>query len=502
MEWKSLTSSDEDIALHVLEKEIVDRDHHFSFAALFDIKLPQTILFTCLYIFLANISQSFVIDAVNVSPIWIPSGVMFALALRYGVSIWLSIFLATIVVNFVVHFDSSTTIDILIAGLFNGIGDAISIVGSAAGIYHITKTNNPLHCKAHFTYFILVGAIAGPLISAIFGVLGLAILGFITLDELVRTFYTWWIGDSVGVLVLAPLLLSWFNKDSNFNDKAVGVLIFVSLISCVGTAAIFDLFWVPIEVLFVATILIPLLLVTVVHYGQRVLFTVQAIVLGIAVVATARGYGPFTLGDSSFVLVQLQWFIAIFSCTIFGLAVVTYENQNAKEVILEKMNELEKLYRTDNLTKVANRHLINEFITSEFSRMSRSKLPFGVILIDLDDFKQLNDQYGHNFGDQVLVEMCSKIKSQLRANDLLGRWGGEEFIVICDNLNKDGLIQVAEKIRKVVEQTQFHKSITITISLGMTIAKDEDTINSLTKRADDGLYQSKRGGKNRSTYFG
>lgn len=500
MEWKTVTSTERDIESHIRNKERVACDHLFNVQALYDINLKDILVYAVIYTILARFSQIFAIEPSPVSPIWIPSGVLFALALKYGVRIWPGIFIGVLFNNFWTYIPSNTIIEALIAGVFNSIGDVICVIGSAALIYHITKTNNPLHRKLHFAIFVAIGVILGPLISALFGVLGLSVFQFIDFEELTSTFFTWWIGDAVGVLVFTPLLIAWFNPERIYYKHSALVFTVIVLLTSIGTAAVFEMIWLPIEVMFVSTILLPLLLVTMVHYGQRILFTVQLIVLAIAVAATSQNMGPFAVGDSNLSLIQLQWFVAIFSCSIFGLAVVTYENQNAKEVIFSKMKELEKLYRTDNLTGVANRHLILEFINREFSRMARTKLHFGVILIDLDNFKQVNDEFGHNVGDQVLIQMCKAIQLQIRTNDLLGRWGGEEFIVICDNIDREGLMHVAEKIRVIIENSTFEQFLSLTISLGITLAAPNDSINTLTKRADDGLYASKANGKNCSTY--
>ncbi|MDC2890511.1 diguanylate cyclase [Psychrosphaera sp. 1_MG-2023] len=500
MEWKTVTSTERDIESHIRIKERVACDHLFNVQALYDIRLKDIVIFTVVYILLARFSQSFAIAPSHVSPIWIPSGVLFALALKYGVRVWPGVFVGVLFNNIWTYSSSTALIDSLIAGVFNGIGDVFSIIGSAALIYHLTKTNNPLHRKLHFAIFVAVGVILGPLISALFGVLGLSVFDFIGYKDLINMFFTWWVGDAVGVLVFTPLLISWFNPEQIHHNHSALVFFIIALPASLATAAIFDLIIMPIELMFLSTIMLPMLLVTMVHYGQRILFTIQLIVLAIAVTATSQNLGPFAVGDSNLSLIQLQWFVAIFSCSIFGLAVVTYENQNAKEVIFEKMKELEKLYRTDNLTGVANRHLITEFINREFSRMARTNLHFGVILIDLDNFKLVNDKFGHNVGDQVLIQMCEAIQLQIRTNDLLGRWGGEEFIVICDNIDRDGLMHVAEKIRIMIENSTFEQYLSLTISLGITLADQNDTINTLTKRADDGLYTSKRNGKNCSTY--
>jgi len=164
--------------------------------------------------------------------------------------------------------------------------------------------------------------------------------------------------------------------------------------------------------------------------------------------------------------------------------------------ILNQKSELEKLSITDQLTKLYNRHKLNEVLQNEFHRAERINSTFGVIILDIDNFKIINDTHGHNVGDNVLKELAVLLKQNIRISDTLGRWGGEEFLIIVpqgDNKSKQIL---AEKLRIKIEKHLFPTVTNITASFGVSIYEKDDNIDSLIKKADDALYKAKANGRN------
>lgn len=159
---------------------------------------------------------------------------------------------------------------------------------------------------------------------------------------------------------------------------------------------------------------------------------------------------------------------------------------------------IEKLSQTDALTQIYNRMVIDDILEREFNRFRRNKINFTVILIDIDKFKLVNDNYGHLFGDKILVAFSNILKKHCRKTDIVGRWGGEEFMIICIDTMLDGGLTVAENIRKVTENYNFDLEKKCTVSLGISQIKDDDNITKLLKRVDENLYKAKNEGRNRS----
>lgn len=158
---------------------------------------------------------------------------------------------------------------------------------------------------------------------------------------------------------------------------------------------------------------------------------------------------------------------------------------------------IEKVSETDALTQIYNRLKLDKQLEKEFNRYIRYKQVFSLILIDIDYFKQVNDSFGHLVGDNVLIDLSNILKNNIRSTDIIGRWGGEEFLIICPNTDINGSYRLAEELRRTVENFEFNIVKHKTISLGITEIKDSDNILTLLKRVDKNLYKSKENGRNK-----
>ena len=127
----------------------------------------------------------------------------------------------------------------------------------------------------------------------------------------------------------------------------------------------------------------------------------------------------------------------------------------------------------------------------------RSQRPFSVVIIDLDYFKRVNDTYGHLIGDKTLIALSNLLSDNVRSTDMVGRWGGEEFMIVCPETNSDGARQLAEKIQSVIEQYDFPSIHTMTCSFGISDSREGDRIENIVGRADSALYRAKKEGRNR-----
>ncbi|MCP3926815.1 MAG: sensor domain-containing diguanylate cyclase [Desulfobacterales bacterium] len=175
-------------------------------------------------------------------------------------------------------------------------------------------------------------------------------------------------------------------------------------------------------------------------------------------------------------------------------------NQSANEL---RVKELEKLALLDSLTQLANRNYIEREIQSRLDEKKRLNVPFGIFFIDIDNFKNFNDTYGHSVGDDVLKFIAKTFAVNTRPFDLYGRWGGEEFIGIIRNIKGQDLESLGNRLLLLVENSYImheNEKLNVTISIGATLVNEDDTIFSLVKRADTLLYKSKKAGKNCLTY--
>lgn len=159
----------------------------------------------------------------------------------------------------------------------------------------------------------------------------------------------------------------------------------------------------------------------------------------------------------------------------------------------KKMEEaLTRLATTDTLTGIYNRGKIEESLRQEMARAARYGSPLTILLFDLDFFKKVNDTFGHSIGDQVLKEVAATVGKQIRETDSLGRWGGEEFMVLCPGIVAQDAVAIAEKLRQRVEELP----IGVTISCGIAGCQTGESMDGLINRADKALYAAKHSGRN------
>ncbi len=204
---------------------------------------------------------------------------------------------------------------------------------------------------------------------------------------------------------------------------------------------------------------------------------------------------------------ELYWEDVSISAIIDSKNIITHfvavkENITARKEAEEKIRHLnaglEQLAMTDYLTNLYNRRYFMQRGTEEFKRARRNKQPLSLLMLDIDEFKSINDGYGHEAGDLALQQAAAALKSGLREIDILGRMGGEEFAVLLPNTTLHDAALLAERIRQTIAGTSFEMlgaslAITITISIGVAVMTDEMSgIDDILRNADEAMYQAKR----------
>lgn len=184
-------------------------------------------------------------------------------------------------------------------------------------------------------------------------------------------------------------------------------------------------------------------------------------------------------------------------------AVEVFSDNTQKLTLLQHVSELEQMALLDPLTGLANRRFMEDRLQVCLDERSRYGWPFGVLFLDIDHFKRINDTYGHNVGDDALKVVARVLEKNLRSFDLAARWGGEEFVVVCKNVDEKLLRETANRLRALVEQSTCRvgsDEIRVTVSVGGALPGRDDTVAGLVKRADALMYQSKKAGRNRVTF--
>lgn len=162
----------------------------------------------------------------------------------------------------------------------------------------------------------------------------------------------------------------------------------------------------------------------------------------------------------------------------------------------KKSKKYEKIAGTDPLTGLYNRYKFTELFISEFKTMIQRANSMSILFIDIDYFKKINDSYGHNSGDHVLVDVANILLRELRAVDILSRWGGEEFIALLPTANASQAKKIAINMKDKISEKPLSDGIKTTISIGVSEVQNSDTLESVVKRADEALYKAKQDGRN------
>lgn len=191
--------------------------------------------------------------------------------------------------------------------------------------------------------------------------------------------------------------------------------------------------------------------------------------------------------------VNYGWVYGISVAALFIISIFMY-----RQFEMGKYHKrLLKMATTDPLTGLVNRIRLDEKLAECHQFYQRTGRPFSVIIIDLDYFKRVNDTYGHLIGDKTLVSLSKILSENIRSTDMVGRWGGEEFMIICPETTMEGGKQLAEKIQSVIERHDFPHIHTMTCSFGISESREGDRIENVVGRADSALYRAKEEGRNR-----
>ena len=183
-------------------------------------------------------------------------------------------------------------------------------------------------------------------------------------------------------------------------------------------------------------------------------------------------------------------------------AVELFADNTRQLAAIQKIGELERIAYVDPLTELPNRRYIEIHLQARYDEMRRYGWPFGVLLMDIDHFKGVNDARGHEAGDAVLKVVARTLRNASRSFDIVGRWGGEEFLAVLSPVDMENLRSIGERFRALVASSDTpvgEGTLRVSISLGGTTCGKRDTVASVLQRADGFLYRSKADGRNRLT---
>jgi diguanylate cyclase (GGDEF)-like protein len=456
----------------------------------------EIIAVALIYFITARIGQIFAIPPGNITPVWIPSGIILALVIFRGYYIWPGIFIGAFAGNAWAYIDFNSTeliIKSIVSGTSNGIGDVLCALLPVYLLKRYLGTANLFKSLRHYWYFLVTAVIAGPLISAVFGATSLAALGFLDWSDYTNAFMTWWIGDAVGVLIIAPAILIFKYRSTSHSNPIHVTEMMAFLVTAAGLAVlIIESELVPHILPPANYLMIPLLFWALVRLNQRTVYLTLVFYTAVTVYATSQNIGPFSAATQITALIQMQGFLSMLAISVYIVSALFNERT-------QLVNQLEERVSRDLLTQARSRLYFEEQLKQEIIRFDRQHIPFCLIMFDIDDFKALNDNYGHLVGDEILRGIVAIVEPKLRQTDTIARWGGDEFMILLPGANADGAESFAESLRMRVKQYQFLKNIHITISLSVHQYTQGKNYNNFLTELDQGLLKAKNEGRNRTT---
>src|SRR5438552_2431131 len=335
------------------------------------------------------------------------------------------------------------------------------------------------------------GMIQSRVLRRLAGVAALSLAGVARWTDFGPIWSTWWMGDAVSDVVIAPAVLLWAARPRvrwtrRQALEAVGLL---ACLAVVGIAVFGELVpWkdkhYPLEFLCV-----PLLLWVAFRFEQRDAATVVVLLAGVAIWGTLRGYGPFARPLFNESLLLLQAFQGVSAVITLVLAAAVAERTEA-------VDRLRRLAVSDPLTGLSNYRQLAHALDAEIRRSSRTDRPFAVVLMDLDGLKKVNDRYGHLVGSMALRRVAEALLGSCRGIDTAARFGGDEFALVLPETGDAAAWHVARRIADRVARDGEQPPLSVSVGVAVH-PRDGATLEALLNAADRSLYDSKARRRNR-----
>ncbi len=431
----------------------------------------------------------------HITLIWLPTGISVAALLLWGSAAWPGIFIGALAAN--LSIDSPWPLALGIA-LGNTLGPILTAT-------LLRRTQFELNFKRHQDApTLIMSAGLGMTVSALWGVANLYLAGFLPPAGLFTAMLFWWMGDTIGVLLATPLLLTlkWDNIQTARRDR-LALLYWILIAAPVMWLAFFQDYVQMGRSLPLAFLTLPLLAWAALRFGMTGAALAALIFSVLAALGTALGLGTFFLPDTHISLFLLWAYMA--SAVLTGLLITALmaERHQAE-------TEMKNLAFYDPLTQLPNRRLVMERLTQALLNCTRHQRKGALILIDLDNFKTLNDTLGHHKGDLLLQQTGRRLTLCVRESDTVARLGGDEFVVMLEGLQENAeeaakeagvvgkKILAALNLPYQLDRYQNHSTPSIGIAL---FSGHQESVEVVLKQADLAMYQAKAAGRNTLRYF-
>lgn len=475
-------------------------------------------LVALLYLFLGGLSFSAALNFNNITNVvFAPAGVWLAVSLLFGPKA--AVFGILIGQTLLSFYAGPSVIGGISIALFNTFS---CFVGHH--LFIKWKINCQFSTFRDTILFIILIVLVIQPISTTGSILTLVILGAIPLDIIPmawqglwiqgiqqplssltfapNAWLNWWLGGVMGQLLIAPLILTWLRPAPSYvyNKKIFNTLELVGSALVIGVIAFITLSNISFAPSLVLVMTYPLLIWLGLRYGVRYTALINVIIALFIIILSAFGYGFINY----FNVKNKFYYISFFIITTTSFSLILFSMFEERRNLI---NQLKKLATVDFLTNLYNRRFFLERAEEALAQTKRYQQTLSIAILDIDHFKQINDQYGHAAGDHVLKEISYLCKKFLRKHDIIGRFGGEEFALLFPNTTLTDAKLVVDRLLEFVSQCKIQIDVTTTIQITFSAGVAEldfntdQSVNDTLNRADKMLYVAKKSGRNQVHVF-
>ena len=441
-------------------------------------RLGLLVALAAAYFVAGRLGLRFAVVSPNATVVWPPTGIALAALLLAGYDVWPGIMVGAFLVHLSTTGSVPSAVAIAAGNTLEGLLGAYLVNRFARGRRVLERARDI------FTFAVLAG-IVSTAVSATAGVLAISLDGLARWSDFGSIWLTWWLGDAVSDLVVAPAVLLWALRPRVHwtRRQALDAGALLLSVVVVGIAVFDGLFpWrgrhYPLEFLCV-----PLLLWAAFRFEPREAATAVLALSGVAIAGTLAGFGPFARPTYDESLVLLQAFTGVTAVMTLVLAAAVAERREAEE-------RLRRLAVSDPLTGLSNYRQLVHALEAEIKRSSRTDRPFAVVLMDLDGLKTINDRFGHLVGSLALRRVAETLLGSCRGIDTAARFGGDEFALVLPETGDAAAWHVARRIAERVARDG--EQPVISVSVGVAVhPRDGASLEGLLNAADRSLYDTK-----------